>query len=318
MEIAHATGTLDVRRAAPTLRVFVDETFKPLYGSKFRAGTWKRYQALLRQGLMDELGGLRIDAINPQIVRAFMAILAKREVQARGPVNFLRTILSAAVETGYLGRMPELPKPPPPGRKLPSAPTAEEVEAMLEASRGWLNTAIALAAFAGLRQGEVRALEARDVDLRAGIITIRRAFSEGEVVPPKSGHDRVVPIAPRLAELVGPALSGKLPAALVVVNRRGETPSRQAVWTRLNKLQARHGLELRSFHSLRHYFPVGARARRSKPRSSPRARGSLEAAHHAALSACDWSRSARRHFPTLGNWRGTADQPIFQVSNPQR
>ncbi len=100
----------------------------------------------------------------------------------------------------------------------------------------------------------MRALEVRDVDLRVGIITIRRAFSEGEVVPPKSGHDRVVPIAPRLAELVGPALSGKLPAALVVVNRRGETPSRQAVWTRLNKLQARHGLELRSFHSLRHYF----------------------------------------------------------------
>lgn len=39
--------------------------------------------------------------------------------------------------------------------KLPSAPTDEEVDAMLEASRGWLNTAIALAAFAGLRQGEV-------------------------------------------------------------------------------------------------------------------------------------------------------------------
>jgi len=76
------------------------------------------------------------------------------------------------------------------GRKLPNAPTAEEVEAMLDASRGWLNAAIALAVFAGLRQGEVRALEVRDVDLRAGIITIRRAFSEGEIVPPKSGSAR--------------------------------------------------------------------------------------------------------------------------------
>ncbi|HEY2407639.1 MAG TPA: tyrosine-type recombinase/integrase [Polyangiaceae bacterium] len=254
MEVAHATGTLDLLPAAPTLRAFVEETFEPLYRTKFRAGTWKRYKALLRQGLLDELGSSRVDAINPQIVRAFMTICAKREIQARGPVNFLRTILSAAVETGYLGHMPELPKPPPPGRKLPSAPSMEEIEAMLGAARGWLKTAIAFAAFAGLRQGEVRALEVGDVDLKTGIITVRRALSEGELVAPKSGHDRVVPIAPRLAELIAPALRGKLPAAHIVVNRRGETPSRQAVWTRLNKLQTRHKLPLRSFHALRHFL----------------------------------------------------------------
>jgi hypothetical protein len=112
----------------------VNDTFKPLYRSKFRARTWRRYEGLLRQGLLDELGDERVDAIGAAVVRASMAELVKRGIQAGGPVNLLRTIFVAAVETAALEAMPELPKPPPPGRKLPSAPSTEEVEAMLVAA----------------------------------------------------------------------------------------------------------------------------------------------------------------------------------------
>lgn len=104
------------------------------------------------------------------------------------------------------------------------------------------------------RQGEVRALEVRDVDLKGGVITVRRALSEGEAVSPKSGHERVVPLWPRLAEVLTEALRGKLPAARVVLNQSGRTPSRQAVWTELHALLVRHQLTERSFHALRHYF----------------------------------------------------------------
>jgi integrase len=254
MEIAHATGTLELRAEAPTLRVFVEDTFKPLYRTKFRSGTWRRYEGLLRQGLLDELGDKHLDAIGATVVRGFMATVAKRGIQARGPVNLLRTILAAAVETGALEAMPDLPKPPPPGRKLPSAPSNEEVEAMLGKADGWLRVAIALAAFAGLRQGEVRALEVRDVELKLDVITVRRALSENDSVAPKSGHERVVPLWPRLAEVLAEALRGKLPAARVVLNQSGRTPSRQAVWTELNALLVRHKLPKRSYHALRHYF----------------------------------------------------------------
>jgi integrase len=41
---------------------------------------------------------------------------------------------------------------------------------MLGKAGGWLRIAITLAAFAGLRQGEMRALEVRDVDLKSGVI----------------------------------------------------------------------------------------------------------------------------------------------------
>ncbi|HEX3854756.1 MAG TPA: tyrosine-type recombinase/integrase [Polyangiaceae bacterium] len=254
MEIAHTTGSLDLRPDAPTLRAFVEDTFKPLYRTKFRPGTWKRYEGILSQGLLVELGDLHVDAIGSPVVRAFMAFLGKREIQSRGPVNLLRTLLTAAVETGVLEAMPELPKAPPPGKKLPSAPSTDEVDAMLANAKGWLRVAVALGALAGLRQGEVRALQVRDVDLKQGIITVRWALSENELVAPKSGDERVVPIGAPLAEVMAQALRGKLPAARVVLNRRGRTPSRQAVLSALKKVQLRHGLNARSFHSLRHYF----------------------------------------------------------------
>jgi len=75
MEIAHTTGTLEVRAAAPTLRVFVEDSFKPLFQTKFRPGTWKRYEGILGQGLLDELGDKHVDEITAPTVRSFMAVL---------------------------------------------------------------------------------------------------------------------------------------------------------------------------------------------------------------------------------------------------
>ncbi len=221
---------------------------------RYRPATRKRYEALLRQELLAQLGSKRLDAIDARTLRASIASFAKRGVQPRGAVNLVRSILRAAVEVGELDDLPILPKPPSPGRKLPDAPSRDEVEAMLDASKGWLHVSIALAAFAGLRQGEVRASEVRDVDLKKQLIHIRRAMSESELVTPKSGHDRVVPMAPRLVGIVAPALKDKLPAARVIVSKAGTTPSRQLVLMRLKKMQSRNGLGARSFHSLRHFF----------------------------------------------------------------
>jgi len=153
MEIAHTTGTLELRPDAPTLRSFVDDTLKPLFRTKFRPGTWKRYEGILGQGLLDELGDKHIDEITAPTVRAFMAVLGKRGIQSRGPVNLLRTLFTAAVETGALETMPDLPKAPPPGRKLPSAPATDEVNARLASANGWLSVAVA---FGGARRPEAR------------------------------------------------------------------------------------------------------------------------------------------------------------------
>jgi integrase len=55
---------------------------------------------------------------------------------------------------------------------------------------------------AGLRPGEVLALEWGDVDLDARRLTVQRQVRHGRVGPPKSGKPRFVPIADALAKIL--------------------------------------------------------------------------------------------------------------------
>jgi integrase len=120
---------------------------------------------------------------------------------------------------------------------------------MLAHADAWLKTAIALAVFAGLRMSEVRALEVQDVDLESGTIQVRRALSNDEVLTPKSGHERVVPLAPELHAILKEAMRAKLPRARIVLTSVGTTPRRTQVLSNLKALQRRHGLTERSFHA---------------------------------------------------------------------
>jgi len=67
------------------------------------------------------------------------------------------------------------------------------VETLLAKANGWLGVATALGVYAGLRSGEIRALEVRDVDLRSDIIFVRRTLSEDEEETPKGLRERCVP-----------------------------------------------------------------------------------------------------------------------------
>jgi integrase len=251
--LALTTGSVEVRSSTATFATFVTETFTPDFMPRFRPSTRVRYTALLKQGVLDAFGSLRLDSVGAAL-RANLAERQGRGVPPRGPVKFVRTVLRAAVDSGALAEMPTFPKVTRQGRKVPDAPSDAEVRAMRTHALGWLRTAIALAVFAGLRMGEVRALEVRDVDLVSGRILVRRALSENEVMTPKSGHERVVPLAPELAEAIGPALRDKLPTARVVLNTLGRTPGRTHVLSSLKALQRRQKLPERSFHALRHYF----------------------------------------------------------------
>ena len=110
-----------------------------------------------------------------------------------------------------------------------------------------------LAAYAGLRAGEIRGLRWRDVDLAAGHLVVRESICHGEVATPKSGHERVVPLIPELRtalQKVRPRERDKF----VALNAYGRK------WTDWGLLQAfkrayeRAGLKGWRFHDLRHFF----------------------------------------------------------------
>jgi len=75
---------------------------------------------------------------------------------------------------------------------------------------------VTVAIYSYLRDGELRALECRDVDLEHGVIRITKAWNRNLkcVTSPKGGRDREVPIEPTLApllrELVAERREGRL------------------------------------------------------------------------------------------------------------
>jgi integrase len=77
----------------------------------------------------------------------------------------------------------------------------EEVEALVRAAVSEQDAAVfATAAMTGLRRGELIALRWRDVDFTGQAIRVRGNYSFGQVVTPKSGKVRVVPMVPEVAQ----------------------------------------------------------------------------------------------------------------------
>lgn len=253
--LAAATGSVEAKSAARTFKAFVADTFTDLFMPRFKPGTRLRYEGIFKQVLLAAIGDVPLDEIGGVHFRTLAARLAARDVHPKGPCNLLRTVLRAAVEVSELGKMPDIPRKLwSASKKLPDAPSEVEVRAMLHVARGWIGTVIALCALAGLRVSEVRALEVRDIDFDREGIHLRQAFSENELSTLKSGNDRMVPLIPELAAILRDAVRSKLPRAKVVLNGKGNTPTRQAVYSSLQSLLRRHGLRQRSVHSLRHAF----------------------------------------------------------------
>lgn len=86
-------------------------------------------------------------------------------------------------------------------------PTVDEVRAAMGAAEAFFRPAIALAAFAGLRRGELAGLQLGDVDFLRRIVSVNRqvqrgAGGRGDVRPPKHGSERDVYVPEDLVTLL--------------------------------------------------------------------------------------------------------------------
>src|SRR4051794_37426893 len=61
----------------------------------------------------------------------------------------------------------------------------------------------------------------RSVDLTTGVVTVRRAFSAGELQTPKSRRARQVPVVGGLGTILARMTSGRRPAELVLLGPLG-------------------------------------------------------------------------------------------------
>ena len=114
---------------------------------------------------------------------------------------------------------------------------------------------IRIAAYTGLRQGELVALRWRDVNVAERVLTVERALSGTVELSPKSGLVRVVPLADqalnplkRLRER--PNFTG--PDDYVFAALTGDRPDPSALRRRYNKARDGAGAPPLPFHALRH------------------------------------------------------------------
>ena len=112
-----------------------------------------------------------------------------------------------------------------------------------------------VAAFTGLRLGELRALRWSDVDLVERRVIVQRAFSDLSEGPTKSWQARFLPLADPAAEALA-RLAGRdeftHPADFVFCSRLGRPLDGSAVRRRFKPAAAAAGLRVLRFHALRH------------------------------------------------------------------
>jgi integrase len=196
----------DVARAAqpPTLEEY---SASWLDSRTLRPRTRAHYRALLDQHILPELGEHRIHTITPVIVRNWHAGLGADTPTYRAHAySLLKTIMTTAVAEQVIGSNPCVIRGASSSKTVhKSRPaTLEELTIIVEHMPDRLRLSVLIAAWCGLRYGEIAELRRGDVDLEIGVIRVRRAVArvagEEPIIgsPKSSAGVRDVSIPPHL------------------------------------------------------------------------------------------------------------------------
>jgi integrase len=174
--------------------------------------------------------------------------------------RFMRAVLNTAVQDGAIARNPcqirgagvdraaERPVASPP-----------EVTALIEAIAPRYKAAVALAAWCGLRRGEILGLHRDDFDIDSGTVTVRRTRTEllasherFDSAPKTDAGYRTVAVPPHILPLVVDHLEKFAGATRVFVGRDGEPMRGDALRLAFERARKAVGRPDLRFHDLRH------------------------------------------------------------------
>lgn len=233
---------------------------------KIDPSTVKDYRGVIDGYLIAEFGDQPLDAVTPDLIDSYKEkLIAEGRLSARVIVRHL-TVLHGVFKRA--GRVWGLQRNPA-SADLVERPRVvytgefdtldrEELEALARAARDRQDAAIYLtAAYTGLRQGELLALRWRHVDLVAGLVHVRRNFTNRVEKPPKGKRIRSVPMMPRVVETLAKLKDREYltdDGDLVFCNTAGDHLDSWALRRRFYAALERAGLRRIRFHDLRHLF----------------------------------------------------------------
>ena len=211
-------------------------------------------ETILRVHLQPRLGHKRLDTITTEDVQQLKAGLSDRSAKTVNNVlTVLSVVLKTAVDWGVIERVPCVIKLLATPKGTASFHDFDEYERLVEAaSRDRLAYLVALlGGEAGLRCGEIMALESKDVNLSKRQLCVARSEWKGHVTAPKSGRIRYVPLTERLTEALRATRHLRGPRVLCDGDGR---PLTQRAVQGLMLRAARHANVRPGVHVLRHTF----------------------------------------------------------------
>ena len=233
-----------------------------------KATTVEDYRSVIETHLLPAFGDMRVEDITAPMIERWLGGLqhqrsAKRRLSNRSRNKILVVLHGVFRRAARVWGLPlnpaaQVERHPQPASGDIDVFTPEEVYALAHAAVDDQDAAIFIvAAFTGLRMGELRALRWRDVDFVAHVVRVRASYAAGATTTPKSGKVRSVPLVDAAAEWLA-RLDRARPSpddgALVFSEHEGGHLSDERLRWRYGKALGRARLRRLRFHDLRHTF----------------------------------------------------------------
>jgi integrase len=202
------------------------------------------------------LGKVRLDALGVEAQQSFVSYLSGKVSRKTlmNVVGTLSSMLNTAKKWGYICEgvtFKNLVLPEREVRKQARTFTPQQAKDIIDAAAAPWNAMFGLAAYCGLRAGEILGLSGEDVDLDRAVLTVRKTAWYGQLQTAKSeGSESTVPVPEPLCKLLKPLLNTK---GLLFVNKvgrpyTGEKVVQKKLWPLCDAL----GIPRAGFHAFRH------------------------------------------------------------------
>ncbi len=231
-----------------TLVVFAKAWTATYVATNNKPSTQRAKAYILSRHLLPALGEHRLDEIGPQEIEAYKAAKLASGLHPKTVNDHLAVLgkcLRIAEEWGHIQRVPQIRLLRPPVPEIDFLTTKESQRLLMDRSEPLWNGMILVASHAGLRLGELFALEWQDADVSRRSLTVARSYVNGVLGTPKSNKRRHIPMTRALCDFFARTHTDG-----PVFGLRAYSSASKAI----ARIARRRGLRRIGFHTLRHTF----------------------------------------------------------------
>ena len=246
-----------------------------------KARTVERYGQIIKRHPVPKLGEYDLNELTPMILQKYIAELLKcgnintgrglASNSVNSIINVIQNSMRTAYNLGYIAAniSDKITRPKMAEKQIEcfTVPEQRKIEnEILSGKKKDRFLGVIICLYTGLRIGELLALEWSDIDISAGLMTVRKSCHDGKRAdgtfgritdtPKTASSERIIPLPKQLCVLLKEAKKKSMCQYVVAVKGR-EVPVRNYQRNFSNLLE-KLNIPHRGFHSLRHTFATRA------------------------------------------------------------